>query len=87
MQQHTVLTAYLRNFAHGLNHARLVIRGHDRNQPRLWADRFGELIEVHNSISRNIQPSHFEILALFQMFERIQDSMMFPFIRDDMTAA
>jgi len=45
------------------------------------------LIEIDNSFTRDIQPRYFETFALFQIFERIQDGMMFRFVRDDVTTA
>src|SRR5206468_13076798 len=38
VQENSVFTAYLRNFAHGLNCARLVVGGHDGNQSRFGAN-------------------------------------------------
>ena len=45
MQEDASVPTNLRNLAHGLNHACLIVGSHDRDQPRLSPDRAGELIE------------------------------------------
>ena len=77
VQQNAALAADLRNFAHRLNYAGLVVRGHDRNEPGLGPDRISELIEIDNSFARNIQPRYFETFALFQILDRIEHGVMF----------
>src|SRR5438046_9571634 len=86
VEQHTTLATYSRNVAHRLNYTCLVVGGHDRNQSGLGPNRASKLINVDDSITRNIQPRHFKAFALFQIFQRVQDGVMLRFVRDDMTA-
>src|SRR5438046_7395912 len=85
VQQDTTLATYSRNFAHRLNYTCLVVGGHDRNQSGLGPNRASKLINVDDSITRNIQPRHFKAFALLQIFQRVQDGVMLRFVRDDMT--
>ena len=72
VQQYAAFAAYSRNFAHRLNYTGLVVGGHDRNESGLGPDRISKLIDVDDSIARNIQPGYFETFVLFQMFDRVQ---------------
>ena len=80
MQQDAAFAANFGNFAHRLNHAGLIVRGHDRNQPRFGADRFGELIKIDNSVVGSIEPGHFKIFVFLQMLDRVQDRVVLGFI-------
>ena len=79
VQQDAAFAADLGDFTHRLEHARLVVRGHDRNKPCLGADRARELIRIDYSIARNIQPRYLEIFVLFQMLDGVEYRVMFGF--------
>jgi len=85
VQQDTALAAYSRNFGHRLNYACLVVSRHDRNESGLGPNRASKLINVDDSITRNVQPRHFKAFALFQIFQGVQDGVMLRFVRDDVT--
>ena len=87
MQQDASVATNLRDVAHRLNYARLIVGCHDRDQPRLRPDRAGELVKSGNSISRHIEPGHLKVFALFQILERVQYRMVLGFIRYDVAAA
>ena len=71
VQQNAVLAANPRNFAHWLDHAGLVVGGHDRNESGFRPDRTGQLIDIDDSVTRNIQPGYFETFMLFQVLDRV----------------
>ena len=76
-----------RQFFHRLENAGFVVRGHDRNQDRLTAHDALEFIQINPAAVSDGQESDVESLSFFQMFERVQDGMMFGACTDQVTAA
>ena len=72
--------ANLGDFAQWLDHASFVVRGHDGNEARFRPNRIGQLIQIDNSVARNIQPRYFEAFAFFQVLDRVQHGVMLGFV-------
>ena len=85
VEQHTVLSTDLADFAPGLQYADFVVRRHDGHQDRLVINGAFQLFEIDQAIFLHGQVS--DAIAIFlKTFAGIEHGFMFGYGRDDVIA-
>src|SRR5690349_14207049 len=86
MKCHASLATNRAHCADILNHASLVIHMHERHQLRVRAQRFADLLGLHDAVEPWFQPSDLEPFTL-QLLECIDHRFVFSARSDDVTTS
>ena len=87
MKQDAALATKSRKFRHRLEHTSLVVCGHDRNQNRVRANRARHFIWIDEAMPIHPQERDVEAFAMIQMFEGVEDRVVFRTGADKMAAS
>ena len=87
VQQERTLFAEPRQLFHRLEHAGFVVRAHDGNERGVSTDRALEFLRIDQASFIHRKNRDVETLAFSQMFERVQDRVMFSARANQMTTA
>ena len=85
VEKHAVLVADLTDFENRLNRADFVIHAHDGNERRIRADGGFNSGRIHETVTVDIEVSHLVAFG-FETAHRVENSLMFRLLRDEMLA-
>ena len=83
VEQNAMLLCDLSDLFDRLDRSDLIVCKHHRNQDRIRADRFFQLVDLYLSVLIDINIGNL-IAALLEIFARMQDRMVLDLCRDDM---